>query len=161
MGTQTNETGHPPTEGPSKTLLATDITQQADHAVTTAICMGSSHNASLNNIHRATDSSSDKTSHEGGCKVGAEVILHADLFNAQFLEGIVGGQLGGGHEDGTGGVGPHAAEERGEAFCAGHLYKTVEGMAVVSALRGGQGGVGLHADVHYVGGITSPAANEA
>lgn len=134
---QANEARNPATEGPSKTLLAADIPQQAYDAVTTALSRRRSHDTGLDHVHGAADGGSDEAGEEGGCEVSADIVAHAHLLNAEALEDIVRCQLRGGHENCARRVRPYTAEERSETFGLGHLHQAVEGMAVVTALGGG------------------------
>jgi len=161
VGAQTNKAGNPATESPGQAFLATDIAQQAHNALAMAISVGGRHHASLDHVDGTADGSSHETSHERGRKVRAEVIAHAGLLHAKFLEGIVRGQLRGSHENCAGGIGPHATEERAESFGPGHLNQAVEGVAVVSALRRREGCIGLHAHIEHVGRVADNATNEA
>ena len=76
------------------------------------------------------------------------------------LEPVVARELRRRHEHGAQAVGPHAAEEAAPAFFAGHAEQAVEGVVVVPALRRGQSGVVLHADVEDVGRVAGYAAEE-
>lgn len=93
VGAQANEARHPAAESPSKTLLAADIPQQAHNAVTPAFRRGSRHDTGLDHIHRTADGGSDEAGEERGCEVGANVVAHAHLLNAEALEDIVRSQL--------------------------------------------------------------------
>lgn len=64
VGTQANEARHPAAEGPSKTLLAADIPQQAHDAVTPALCRRGGHDAGLDHIHGTADGGSDEAGEE-------------------------------------------------------------------------------------------------
>lgn len=98
--------------------------------------MRSTHNPSLDNIDRTANGRRNKTSQEGRSEVRGQIIVHSEALHADALEDVVRGQLAGGHEDGSGGVGPYAAEETREAFGARHALDAVEGVFVVSPLRG-------------------------
>lgn len=87
--TQANEARNPAAEGPSKTLLAADIPQQARDAMTTALGRRCSHDTGLDHIHGAADGGSDEAGEERGCEVSANIIAHAHLLNAKALEDIV------------------------------------------------------------------------
>lgn len=159
--TQANKARHPTTESPRKAFLATDITQKTHNGMAAALSRRSAHNASLNHVHRTADGSSHESSHERCCEVCAQVIGHAGLLDTHALEGIVRGELRGSHENRTGGVRPHSAEERTESLCLGHLHEPVECMTVVAALGWREGCVGLHADVHHIGWVTGDTTDEA
>lgn len=159
--TETNEARHPTTESPCEALLSSDITEQSNNALTAAFSRRSAHDASLDHIDRAADSGSHKSSHEGGREMRSHVIRHAQLLETQALEGIVRGQLRRCHENSTGRVRPHTAEQAGGTFGARHRHQSVNRVAVVTALSGRESGVGLHAHVQNVGGVTSHATDEA
>lgn len=161
MRTQTDEARHPATEGPSKALLARDIPQKTEDAMATALSRRGAHDAGLNDVHRTADGRGDKSGHEGGREMRAQVIMHAEFLDTQALEGVVGGQLRGGHQDGARRVRPHAAEETRGSLGATHLHQAVERMAVVSSLLRGQRGVGLHAHVQHVRRVSCNSAEEA
>lgn len=91
MGAQTNEARHPTTEGPSKALLAGDISQKAQDAVAAALGGGSAHDTGLDDVDGAADRRGDKPCHEGRSKVRRQVIGHTEVLDTQALECIVRG----------------------------------------------------------------------
>lgn len=161
MRTETNEARHPTTESPREALLPSDVAEQSNDALTAAFSRRSGHDTSLDNIDRTTDSSSHKSSHEGGSEMRSHVIGHAEVLQTQTLEGIVRGQLRRRHKNSTGRVRPHSAEQAGGTFGARHGHQSVYRVAVVTALSGRKSSVGLHPHVQDVGGVTSHATDEA
>ena len=73
--------------------------------------------------------------------MGAHIVTHAHFLDAEALEDVVRGQLGGRHENCACGVRPDSAEKRGDTFRLDHLGQAVEGVAVVSALRRRESGI--------------------
>lgn len=157
--TQPDEAGHPAAEGPGVALLAGDLAQQGGDALAVAVAGG--HDAGLDHVDGAADGGGDEAGHERGGEVRAQVVRHADALDAQLLEGVVRGQLRGGHQHRARRVRPHPAEQAGGALGARHLHQPVEGVAVVAALRRRQGRVRLHAHVQHVRRVAGPAADEA
>lgn len=153
---QTDETGNPALEDPAQTFLGGDLRDECNDAL---LRVGA-HDSSLDDIDGGADGGGDEASHDGRGEVGGQVVAEVGALQEFFLENVVAGQLRGGHENGADAVGPHAAEEAAHAFVFDHARETVDGVLVVSALLGREGGVVLHADVEDVGGVACDAAQE-
>ena len=157
MRAQTHKTRHPPAKHPPHPLHPKHPPQQPPQP----FLLRRRHDTRLNNIHGAAN----RRRHEPGQKTGAEmrvqVIVQGRARQDQRFEPVVGGQLRSGHEDGAHAVGGDAPEKGARAFLAGHADEAVEGVGVVAAVGGGEGGVVLHADVEDVGGVAGDAAEEA
>lgn len=77
------------------------------------------------------------------------------------LDAVVGGELGGGHEDGAHAVWPDAAEEGFHTFFFGHADEAVDGVLVVPPVCCWERCIVLHADVEHIGWVAHDAAEEA
>lgn len=123
--------------------------------------VGRGHDAGLDDVDGAGGRGGSQAGEEGGGEVGGEVVAHGGVVHEDTFEGVVGGELPGGHDGGAAAVGEPPAEEAQGPLLAGHAGHAVDGVAVVAALGGRQGGVMLHAHVENVGEVARDAAEEA
>lgn len=74
---QADEAGNPATEHPAETLNAVDINEQLRQALTLTM---STHDTSLDHIHRRANSCSDETGSKAGGEMGSQAVLEWRIF---------------------------------------------------------------------------------
>lgn len=153
---KTQEAGHPALEHPADTLGSVDVSYKMQDA----LLVRRGHDTSLDDIDGARCRGSSQASQERRSEVRGEGVAHRGVVQQQALEGVVRGELAGGHDGSTTTIGQPAAEPAQGALLPGHADHAVEGVLVVAALGRRQGGVVLHAHVDHVGKVAGNAADE-
>lgn len=162
MGPQPHKTRHPPPKYPADAFIPDRPGQQRQHApLRPRRPLDAAHDARLDHIDGTAHRRGHEPGQQGRREVGRRVVPHRCPGQQGALEGVVAGELAGRHEDGAQAVRPDAAPEAAPAFLARHADEAVDGVAVVAALGGWQGGVVLHAHVEDVGWVAGDAAEEA
>lgn len=157
MRAQPDETRHPSSKHPRDAFRSVHVDQQGPHA----FALLGAHDARLDDVHGAADGGGDEAGQEAGAEVRGEVIVQWRVGEYESLEAVVRGELGCRHQDRTHAVRQYAPEKGPPSFLPCHAHQAVDGVFVVAAGGGGQGGVVLHADVEDVGGVAGDAAEEA